>query len=201
MSGRRGNSAQRGRGVRRRFRGAPTKFTTSRATAERLAEEDCRAPQGWVCCEWFVSRFRPSGRRPRAASGSGLPSLPSSKGRVAARRWEVGARASRFGCATSSSRDFWCISRSSRNDGCRCAGYSSLYDLCVRYLGMSEGQAHHSVSKAHPAKSIPSRWRWSPMAGKSDILIVLARWFPKPDVPDQVKPLRTGGKGPAPGSS
>ena len=27
-------------------------------------------------------------------------------------------------------------------------GYSSLYDLCVRWLGMSEGQAHRSVSGA-----------------------------------------------------
>ena len=34
-------------------------------------------------------------------------------------------------------------------------GYSSLYDLCVRCLGMSEGQAHRSVSGARAAKSFP----------------------------------------------
>ncbi|MCA9591828.1 MAG: hypothetical protein KC776_00915, partial [Myxococcales bacterium] len=34
-------------------------------------------------------------------------------------------------------------------------GYSSLYDLCVRGLGMSEGQAHRSVSGAHAAKCFP----------------------------------------------
>ena len=34
-------------------------------------------------------------------------------------------------------------------------GYSSLYDLCVRCLRMSEGQAHRSVSGAHAARSFP----------------------------------------------
>ncbi|MCB9578327.1 MAG: hypothetical protein H6717_14985 [Polyangiaceae bacterium] len=102
-------------------------------------------------------------------------------------------------------------------------GYSSLYDLCVRCLGMSEGQAHRSVSGAHAAKSYPLALemiadgrlhltglsliakRLTPenhaqlledVAGKTkaDILIVLARWFPKPDVPDRVEPLSAGSR-------
>ena len=100
-------------------------------------------------------------------------------------------------------------------------GYSSLYDLCVRWLGMSEGQAHRSVSGAHAAKCFPLALemiadgrlhltglsliakRLTPenhaqlledVAGKTkaEILIVLARWFPKPDVPDRVEPVSGG---------
>ena len=102
-------------------------------------------------------------------------------------------------------------------------GYSSLYDLCVRCLRMSEGQAHRSVSGAHAAKSFPLALEMiadgrlhltglsliakrltaenhaqllQEVAGKTkaDILIVLARWFPKPDVPDRVEPLSAGSR-------
>ncbi|MCB9580113.1 MAG: hypothetical protein H6717_24005 [Polyangiaceae bacterium] len=107
-------------------------------------------------------------------------------------------------------------------------GYSSMYDFCVRGLGMSEGTAYRSIAGARAALSFPvvlslladgnlhlsglsllaprlTRENHTALledaAGKTSagIRVVLARWFPKPDVPDQVKPLRTGGKGPAPG--
>ena len=99
-------------------------------------------------------------------------------------------------------------------------GYSSLYDLCVRCLGMSEGQAHRSVSGARAAKSFPLALEMiadgrlhltglsliakrltaenhaqllQEVAGKTkgDILIVLARWFPKPDVPRRARSFST----------
>ena len=99
-------------------------------------------------------------------------------------------------------------------------GYSSLYDLCVRCLVMSEGQAHRSVSGAHAAKSFPLALEMiadgrlhltglsliakrltaenhaqllQEVAGKTkgDILIVLARWFPKPDVPRRARSFST----------
>ncbi|MCA9595862.1 MAG: hypothetical protein KC776_21255 [Myxococcales bacterium] len=102
-------------------------------------------------------------------------------------------------------------------------GYSSLYDLCMRCLGMSEGQAHRSVSGAHAAKTYPLALEMiadgrlhltglslivkrltaenharllEDVAGrtKADILIVLARWFPKPDVPDRVEPVSGGSR-------
>ncbi|MCA9592351.1 MAG: hypothetical protein KC776_03545, partial [Myxococcales bacterium] len=107
-------------------------------------------------------------------------------------------------------------------------GYSSMYDFCVRGLRMSEGTAYRSIAGARAALSFPvvltlladgslhlsglsllaprltqdnHTALLKQAAGKSSagIRVVLARWFPKPDVPDQVKPLRTGGKGPAPG--
>ncbi|MCB9581290.1 MAG: hypothetical protein H6717_29945 [Polyangiaceae bacterium] len=101
-------------------------------------------------------------------------------------------------------------------------GYSSMYDFCVRGLGMSEGTAYRSIAGARAARSFPvvltllasgdlhlsglsllaprlTQENHSALleeaAGKTSagIRVVLARWFPKPDVPDRVKP--SAGKG------
>ncbi|MEZ4222363.1 MAG: hypothetical protein R3B13_15605 [Polyangiaceae bacterium] len=100
-------------------------------------------------------------------------------------------------------------------------GYSSLYDFCLRGLGMSEGEAHRSISSARVARRFPialgmladgrlhltglsllaNRLTESNHAAlleeacaktKAEIQVVLARWFPRPDVPDQVELLETG---------
>ncbi|MEZ4221786.1 MAG: hypothetical protein R3B13_12715 [Polyangiaceae bacterium] len=100
-------------------------------------------------------------------------------------------------------------------------GYSSLYDLCLRGLGMSEGEAHRSISSARAARRFPivldlladgrlhltglsllvSRLTESNHAElleeacgktKADIQGVLARWFPKPDLPDRIELLDVG---------
>ncbi|MCB9576300.1 MAG: hypothetical protein H6717_04680 [Polyangiaceae bacterium] len=107
-------------------------------------------------------------------------------------------------------------------------GYSSMYDFCVRGLGMSEGTAYRSIAGARAARSFPvvlslladGNLHLSGLsllaprlteenhtalleeaAGKTSagIRVVLARWFPKPDVPDRVERLPQGGKGPRPG--
>ncbi|MCB9581291.1 MAG: hypothetical protein H6717_29950 [Polyangiaceae bacterium] len=97
-----------------------------------------------------------------------------------------------------------------------------MYDFCVRGLGMSEGTAYRSIAGARAALSFPvvlsliasgdlhlsglsllaprlTRENHAALleeaAGKTSagIRVVLARWFPKPDVPDRVKP--SAGKG------
>ncbi len=97
-------------------------------------------------------------------------------------------------------------------------GYSSMFDFCVRGLGMSEGTAHRAISGTRSAHRYPlvlemladGRLHLSGLsllapaltaenheklleaaAGKTKAGIreVLARWFPKPDVPDRVQPL------------
>ncbi|MCA9597064.1 MAG: hypothetical protein KC776_27300 [Myxococcales bacterium] len=106
------------------------------------------------------------------------------------------------------------------------AGYSSMYDFCVRGLGMSEGTAYRSIAGARAALSFPVVLSMlasgdlhlsglsllaprlkeenhaallEEAAGKTSagIRVVLARWFPKPDVPDRVE--RQGRKGQCPG--
>ncbi|MEZ4227222.1 MAG: RuvA C-terminal domain-containing protein [Polyangiaceae bacterium] len=101
-------------------------------------------------------------------------------------------------------------------------GYSSLYDFCLRGLGMSEGEAHRSISSARVARRFPiavgmladgrlhltglsllaSRLTESNHAElleeacgktKADIQVVLARWFPRPGVPDCVELLGAAG--------
>ena len=101
-------------------------------------------------------------------------------------------------------------------------GYSSLYDLCVRGLGMGEGHTHRSISGARAAHAYPLALEMladgrlhltglsliasrltdenhaqllEEVAGKTkaEIQIVLARWFPKPDVPDRVEPVAGSG--------
>ena len=100
--------------------------------------------------------------------------------------------------------------------------YSSMYDFCVRGLGMSEGTAYRSIAGARAALSFPvvltllasgdlhlsglsllaprlteenHAALLEEAAGKTSagIRVVLARWFPKPDVPDRVEPR--AGKG------
>ncbi len=97
-------------------------------------------------------------------------------------------------------------------------GYSSMFDFCVRGLGMSEGTAHRAISGTRAAHRYPlvlemladGRLHLSGLsllaprltaenqeklleeaAGKTKAGVreVLARWFPKPDVPDRVQPL------------
>ncbi|MEZ4222470.1 MAG: hypothetical protein R3B13_16140 [Polyangiaceae bacterium] len=92
-------------------------------------------------------------------------------------------------------------------------GYSSMYDLCVRGLGMSEGEAHRSISGARVSRRFPLVIAMLADGGlhltglsllasrlteanhgqileaccrktKAEIQEVLARWFPRPDVPD-----------------
>ncbi|MEZ4221303.1 MAG: RuvA C-terminal domain-containing protein [Polyangiaceae bacterium] len=100
-------------------------------------------------------------------------------------------------------------------------GYSSLYDFCLRGLGMSEGEAHRSISSARVARRFPiavgmladgrlhltglsllaNRLTESNHAElleeacgktKADIQVVLARRFPRPDVPDRIELLDAG---------
>ncbi len=102
-------------------------------------------------------------------------------------------------------------------------GYSSMFDFCVRGLGMSEGTAHRAISGTRAAHRYPlvlemladGRLHLSGLsllaphltaenheklleeaAGKTkaSIRAVLARWFPKPDVPDRVQPLSPEGE-------
>ncbi len=102
-------------------------------------------------------------------------------------------------------------------------GYSSMFDFCVRGLGMSEGTAHRAISGTRAAHRYPlvlemladGRLHLSGLsllapaltaenheklleaaAGKTKAGIreVLARWFPKPDVPDRVQPLSPKGE-------
>ncbi len=102
-------------------------------------------------------------------------------------------------------------------------GYSSMFDFCVRGLGMSEGTAHRAISGTRAAHRYPlvlemladGRLHLSGLsllaprltaenheklleeaAGKTKASIreVLARWFPKPDVPDRVQPLSPKGE-------
>ncbi len=102
-------------------------------------------------------------------------------------------------------------------------GYSSMFDFCVRGLGMSEGTAHRAISGTRAAHRYPlvlemladGRLHLSGLsllaphltaenheklleeaAGKTkaSIRAVLARWFPKPDVPDRVQPLSPKGE-------
>ena len=105
-------------------------------------------------------------------------------------------------------------------------GYSSMYDFCVRGLGMSEGTAYRSIAGARAARSFPvvlslladGNLHLSGLSllaprlteenhaalledasGKTSagIRVLLARWFSKPDVPDRVEP--SAGKGPRAG--
>jgi 5-methylcytosine-specific restriction endonuclease McrA len=93
-----------------------------------------------------------------------------------------------------------------------------MYDFCVRGLGMSEGTAHRSISGTRAARRYPTvlemladgRLHLSGLsllaphltaenhaqllaeaAGKTkaETREILARWFPKPDVPDRVQPV------------
>ncbi len=102
-------------------------------------------------------------------------------------------------------------------------GYSSMFDFCVRGLGMSEGTAHRAISGTRAAHRYPlvlemladGRLHLSGLsllaphltaenheklleeaAGKTkaSIRAVLARWFPKPDVRDRVQPLSPKGE-------
>ncbi len=102
-------------------------------------------------------------------------------------------------------------------------GYSSMFDFCVRGLGMSEGTAHRAISGTRAAHRYPlvlemladGRLHLSGLsllapaltaenheklleaaAGKTKAGIreILARWFPKPDVPDRVQPLSPKGE-------
>ncbi len=102
-------------------------------------------------------------------------------------------------------------------------GYSSMFDFCVRCLGMSDGTAHRAISGTRAAHRYPlvlemltdGRLHLSGLsllaphltaknheklledaAGKTKATIreVLARWFPKPDVPDRVQPLGEQGR-------
>ncbi len=102
-------------------------------------------------------------------------------------------------------------------------GYSSMFDFCVRGLGMSEGTAHRAISGTRAARQYPlvlemladGRLHLSGLsllaphltaenhekllgeaAGKTkaEIRKILARWFPKPDVPDRVQPLSPKGE-------
>ncbi len=103
------------------------------------------------------------------------------------------------------------------------AATSSMFDFCVRGLGMSEGTAHRAISGTRAAHRYPlvlemladGRLHLSGLsllaphltaenheklleeaAGKTkaSIRAVLARWFPKPDVPDRVQPLSPRGE-------
>ncbi len=100
--------------------------------------------------------------------------------------------------------------------------YSSLYDFCLRGLGMSEGEAQRHIAGARAARRFPMvlemladgrlhltglsllASRLTPenhaklldsAAGKTkaDIELLVAAWFPKPDVPDQIEKLPAGG--------
>ncbi len=102
-------------------------------------------------------------------------------------------------------------------------GYSSMFDFCVRGLGMSEGTAHRAISGTRAAHRYPlvlemladGRLHLSGLsllaphltaenheklleeaAGKTKAGVreVLARWFPKPDVSDRVQPLSPNGE-------
>ncbi len=102
-------------------------------------------------------------------------------------------------------------------------GYSSMFDFCVRGFGMSEGTAHRAISGTRSAHRYPlvlemladGRLHLSGLsllaphltaenheklleeaAGKTKAAIreILARWFPKPDVPDCVQPLSPKGE-------
>ncbi|MEZ4225418.1 MAG: hypothetical protein R3B13_30985 [Polyangiaceae bacterium] len=100
-------------------------------------------------------------------------------------------------------------------------GYSSLYDFCLRGLGMSEGEAHRSISSARVARRFPiavgmladGRLHLTGLSllanrltesnheellqeacgkTKADIQAVLASRFPRQDVPDCIELLDAG---------
>ena len=64
---------------------------------------------------------------------------------------------------------------------------SSLYTYCLKRLGYSEDEALRRVRVARLARQIPSVL--AELQSRSELELLIAAWFPRPDVAERVEPI------------